>query len=86
MDDFYIRRGLGATAAKRAEIPDAAPRALVAKAQIRYLRAVQARLSPRDAPPTDGGDDVVQPVRGSHRVTSRRVVALAVVDHGYSKA
>lgn len=27
VDDFYIRRGLGATSAKRAEIPDAAPRA-----------------------------------------------------------
>jgi len=48
VDDFYIRRGLGAAAAKRAEIPDAAPRALEAKAQIRYLRAVQARLSARD--------------------------------------
>jgi len=48
VDDFYIRRGLGAASAKRAEIPDAAPRALDHKAQIRYLRAVQARSSPRD--------------------------------------
>ena len=43
LDDFYIRRGLGAASAKRAEIPDAAPRALDNKAQIRCLRAVQAR-------------------------------------------
>jgi site-specific recombinase XerD len=48
VDDFYIRRGLGAASAKRAEIPDAAPRALDHRAQIRYLRAVQARSSPRD--------------------------------------
>jgi integrase len=48
VDDFYIRRGLGAASAKRAEIPDAAPRALDHKAQLRYLRAVQARSSPRD--------------------------------------
>jgi integrase/recombinase XerD len=48
VDDFYIRRGLGAASVKRAEIPDAAPRALDHKAQIRYLRAVQARSSPRD--------------------------------------
>ena len=48
VDDFYIRRGLGAASAKRAEIPDAAPRALDHKAQIRYLRAVQGCRSPRD--------------------------------------
>ena len=48
LDDFYIRRGLGAASAKRAEIPDAAPRALDHKAQIRYLRAVQGCRSPRD--------------------------------------
>ncbi|MGO9899262.1 MAG: tyrosine-type recombinase/integrase [Solirubrobacteraceae bacterium] len=48
VDDFYIRRGLAAASAKRAEIPDAAPRALDHKAQIRYLRAVQGCRSPRD--------------------------------------
>jgi site-specific recombinase XerD len=48
VDDFYIRRGLGPARAKRAELPSAAPRALSAKAQIRYLRAVQACSSPRD--------------------------------------
>jgi integrase len=48
VDDFYIRRGLGPARAARAEIPDAAPRALDGRAQIRYLRAVQARPSPRD--------------------------------------
>jgi site-specific recombinase XerD len=48
VDDLYIRRGLGPTSAKRAEIPAAAPRALSKRAQIRYLRAVQACSSPRD--------------------------------------
>jgi site-specific recombinase XerD len=48
VDDLYIRRGLGPARAKRAEIPAAAPRALGERAQIRYLRAVQARSSPRD--------------------------------------
>ena len=48
VDDFYIRRGLGPARAKRAEVPAAAPRALGAKAQIRYLRAVQACESARD--------------------------------------
>ena len=48
VDDLYIRVGLGPANAKRIEIPDAAPRALGEKAQIRYLRAVQACSSPRD--------------------------------------
>lgn len=48
VDDLYSRHGLGPAAAKRAEIPDAAPRALSRRAQIRYLRAVQACPSPRD--------------------------------------
>jgi len=48
VDDFYIRRGLGPASAKRAELPAAAPRALSAKAQIRYLRSVQACSSSRD--------------------------------------
>lgn len=48
VDDFYTRRGLGPARAKRAEVPAAAPRALGAKAQIRYLRAVQACGSTRD--------------------------------------
>jgi site-specific recombinase XerD len=48
VDDLYIRRGLGPANAKRAEIPAAAPRALDQRAQIRYLRAVQACASPRD--------------------------------------
>jgi site-specific recombinase XerD len=47
-DDFYIRRGLGPTSAKRADVPAAAPRALSSRAQIRYLRAVQACSSSRD--------------------------------------
>jgi site-specific recombinase XerD len=48
VDDFYTRRGLGPAKAKRAEVSVAAPRALGPKAQIRYLRAVQACGSPRD--------------------------------------
>jgi site-specific recombinase XerD len=48
VDDLYIRRGLGPANAKRMEIPEAAPRALDKRAQIRYLRAVQACSSPRD--------------------------------------
>jgi site-specific recombinase XerD len=48
VDDLYIRRGLGPAKAKRAEVPATAPRALGPKAQIRYLRAVQAGGSARD--------------------------------------
>jgi site-specific recombinase XerD len=48
VDDFYIRRGVGPASAKRAEVPATAPRALGPKAQIRYLRAVQACGSARD--------------------------------------
>lgn len=38
VDDLYRRRGLGPAAAKRAEIPPAAPRALDERDQIRLLR------------------------------------------------
>jgi site-specific recombinase XerD len=48
VDDFYIRRGLGPASAARIEIAAAAPRALDARAQLRYLRAVQRCPSPRD--------------------------------------
>ena len=48
VDDFYIRRGLGPASAARVEISAAAPCALDHRAQLRYLRAVQARPSPRD--------------------------------------
>jgi len=48
VDDFYIRRGLGAASAVRVQIPTAAPRALNPRAQLRYLRAVQGCPSPRD--------------------------------------
>ena len=48
VDDFYIRRGLGPASAARVEIAAAAPRALDHRAQLRYLRAVQACPSPRD--------------------------------------
>jgi site-specific recombinase XerD len=48
VDDFYIRHGLGPASAARIEISPTAPRALDHRAQLRYLRAVQARPSPRD--------------------------------------
>ena len=48
VDDLYIRRGLGPANAARVEVPVAAPRALGERAQVRYLRAVAARPSPRD--------------------------------------
>jgi site-specific recombinase XerD len=48
VDDLYTRRGLGPADARRVEIPAAAPRALGERAQVRYLRAVAARPSPRD--------------------------------------
>ena len=44
VDDFYIRRGLGAALSQARRDPHAARRALDAKAQIRYVNAVQARL------------------------------------------
>lgn len=48
VDDLYARRGLGPAKAARVDIPAAAPRALSARAQVRFLRAVQACPSPRD--------------------------------------
>jgi len=48
VDDLYTRRGLGPANAERVEVPVAAPRALGERAQVRYLRAVAARPSPRD--------------------------------------
>ncbi len=48
IDDLYTRAGLGPARAVRVDIPDAAPRALSSRAQVRFLRAVQACLSPRD--------------------------------------
>ena len=48
VNDFYIRLGLGPASAARVEITAAAPRALDARAQLRYLREVQRCPSPRD--------------------------------------
>jgi integrase len=47
VDDFYRRRGLGPAAARREELPKAAPRALDKRAQLRWLRAAE-QASPRD--------------------------------------
>jgi integrase len=48
IDDFYARRGLGRANAERADLPLQAPRALDKRAVLRWLRAVEAHLSPRD--------------------------------------
>jgi len=48
IDGFYERRGLGRANAERADLPDQAPRALDQRAVLRWLRAVEALLSPRD--------------------------------------
>lgn len=48
VDDLYIRRRLGPAKAARVDLPNAAPRALGQRAQLRYLRAVQSCASPRD--------------------------------------
>src|SRR5438128_8259771 len=48
IDDFYARRGLGRANAERADLPDQAPRALDQRAVLRWLRAVEAHLAPRD--------------------------------------
>jgi len=48
VDDLYIRRHLGPANANRVELTNSAPRALSQRAQLRYLRAVQASPSPRD--------------------------------------
>lgn len=48
IDDLYRRLGLGPARAVRVDLPDAAPRALDARAQVRYLRAIEASPSPRD--------------------------------------
>ncbi len=47
IDDFYRRRRLGPATAKREDLPNAAPRALSKKAQLRWLRAAE-QASPRD--------------------------------------
>ncbi|MEV4582936.1 tyrosine-type recombinase/integrase [Nonomuraea jabiensis] len=47
LDDFYTRRGLGKADIAREDLPKSAPRALEERARIRWLRAVEAHLSPR---------------------------------------
>ena len=48
VDDFYTRRGLGQAAAERTRPPTTAPRTLDKRAQLRWLRAVEAQPSTRD--------------------------------------
>jgi len=48
IDDFYLRRGLGASKIDRDDLPRQAPRALEEKARIRWLRAAGQVTSPRD--------------------------------------
>lgn len=47
LDDFCTRRGLGKADIAREDLPKNAPRALEERARIRWLRAVEAHLSPR---------------------------------------
>ncbi|MGH3195548.1 MAG: tyrosine-type recombinase/integrase [Streptosporangiaceae bacterium] len=48
VDDFYLRLGLGPASARRAELPKTAPRALLTRAAVKYLREVGHQPSPRD--------------------------------------
>lgn len=49
IDDFYRRRGLGPARADRLDLPNQAPRALDARAALRWIRAVNDQThSPRD--------------------------------------
>jgi integrase/recombinase XerC len=48
IDDLYMRRGLGPANATRADLPKTAPKALSARAAVRFLRAVEAHHFPRD--------------------------------------
>ncbi len=48
LGDFYTRSGLGAPNAARLDLPKRAPRALDARDSLRWLRAVERWLSPRD--------------------------------------
>jgi integrase/recombinase XerC len=49
LDDFYVRRGLGAAAVRREDLPQRdAPRALGEREARRYLRAVEREASARD--------------------------------------
>lgn len=48
IDDFYVRRGLGAAAARREALPRRAPKALSSREVVRYLRAVEHSDSARD--------------------------------------
>jgi len=47
VDDFYGRLRLGPASSRREDLPNAAPRALTKKAQVRWLRAAE-RASSRD--------------------------------------
>lgn len=47
IDDFYRRRGVGPAAARREDLPKAAPRALDHRDQLRWLRAAE-HAAPRD--------------------------------------
>jgi site-specific recombinase XerC len=76
VDDFYSRRGLGPGSTARVDIPDVAPRALDPRAQIRYLRAVEAHPSPRDQAL------VLVPFHAGARIAE--VVALDVDDVAHS--
>ena len=77
VDDLYSRLGLGPARAVRLDLPDAAPRALDLRAQVRFLRAVEPCPSPRDRALA------LVPFYAGARIGE--VVALDVDDVGLSK-
>jgi integrase/recombinase XerC len=81
VDDFYTRRGIGRAAAERTDLPTTAPRALGKRAQLRWLRAVEAHPSPRDRAlagiPFYAGARILETVRldtGDVRISARKAV------------
>lgn len=48
LGDFYTRRGLGPADVKRAELPEAAPRALEPRDRVVFIREVERWPKPRD--------------------------------------
>jgi integrase/recombinase XerC len=88
VDDFYTRRGMGRAAAERTDVPTTAPRALDKRAQLRWLRAVEAHPSARDRAlagiPFYAGARIAETVRldTADLVTSSRTGVLRIHGNG----
>jgi integrase len=74
LDDFHVRRGLGKADVAREDLPKNAPRALEERARIRWLRAVEAHLSPRGIPYYAGAriSEVVRLDTGDVQMSARK--------------